>query len=614
MDVICDKAKPIRGVADAPNATYAFAMAFFEELARSGVAHVCVSPGMRSTPLTVAAGSVAGLRVWSHLDERCAAFFALGLAKTTRAPVALVCTSGTALANYAPAVSEAHYSGVPLVILSADRPPELREWGAGQTIDQVKLFGSQVRFFAELPIPEAGRRMLLYARTIACRAAGEASGANPGPVHLNWPLREPLEPVRTAGQGYRAEGDRVAEQGRADGQPYVVRGGEFLRASARQIRELAADFQGVERGVIACGVMDEPGFAAAVARLARELDWPLLAEPTSGLRSGGHVADAPVIAAADLFLRDPAFMGNHRPDIVLRFGGTPVSKALRLWLETAPPQRLVLVSANCSWNEPSHLVSDCVVADPVSFCEELYAALLPRAAAARSTPWLASFIEAEARTQAMLARRLGAESRLFEPRAARSLCEQIPDGSLLYVSNSMPIRDLDAFMATGTKSLRILANRGANGIDGMVSSALGAAAASDEPLYLLTGDLAFLYDIGGLLAAQRYELRATIVVLNNDGGGIYSFLPVAAYGEAVRFDELFTTPHGVDLSKVAPLYGLAHVRITNWNEYEEALSLSATQPGVTIIEVPVDREANVDHFRSLVRDAGHVLAGEEESR
>lgn len=597
-----------RAVTEAPNATYAFAMAFFDEVARSGVEHVCISPGSRSTPLAVVAGSTEGLSVWSHLDERSSAFFALGLAKASCRPVALVCTSGTALANYAPAVIEAHHAGVPLLILSADRPPELREWGAGQTIDQTKIFGSHVRYFAELPVPAAGSKMLRYARTLACRAVGESSGARPGPVHLNWPLREPLEPEKASDATDWSEGDAIAAAGRADEQPYAHYKPEIKHVRAGTLDALAKTFSAIDAGVIACGVMDDPSFAEAVSKLSVELGWPLFAEPTSGLRSGPHTMHTPVVAGSDLFLRDPVFSKSHQPKAVLRFGATPVSKAFRLWLEAAPPEQMVVVSATQDWNEPSHLASEFVIADPTSFCEDLCEALESLGLRSNATEWGSSFGVAETRTQCVLKEKLESDDRLLEPRATRMLCERLPEDALLYVSNSMPVRDLDAFMPVSEKRLRVLANRGANGIDGMVSSTLGAAASVQEHVCLLTGDLAFLYDIGGLLAAQRYNLRATIVVLNNDGGGIFSFLPVAAYGEAVRFEELFTTPHGVDLSAVAPLYGLVHTKVSSWNDYVDAIDKSFVHPGVSVIEVPVDREANLEHFRALVKEVGAAVS------
>lgn len=600
-------------VKDAPNATYAFVTAFFEELARAGVEHVCVSPGSRSTPLAVAAGSIAGLTIWSHLDERSSAFFALGLAKSSRGPVALVCTSGTALVNYAPAVVEAHYSGVPLLILSADRPAELREWGAGQTIDQVKVFGESVRFYAELPIPEAGSRMLRYARALACRAVCETQGGNPGPVHLNWPLREPLAPAAASEVTDWSEGDAVALRGRENGNAYAHTESEEPIASAAVIEKFAQQLIGAERGLIACGVMDEEGFASAVTRLASLLGWPLLAEPTAGLRTGPHIEVGPIVATSDLFLRDSSFARQHAPDIVLRFGGTPVSKAYRLWLEATPPDTMIVVNARGEWNEPSHLLSDFVCANATDFCERLADAIEDSGSSAGMTIWLSSFLDAELKAQAVLNEKLAGEPALLEPRATQSLCGALPDDSILYVSNSMPVRDLDAFMPAGTANVRVLSNRGANGIDGLVSSALGAAAAHVGHTFLLTGDLAFLYDVGGLLAAQRYPLRATIVVFNNDGGGIFSFLPVAEYGEAVRFNELFNTPHGLDLKAVCASYGLTHCRVDSFGEYASAIEKSLIHSGVTVIEVPIDRDTNLAHFKDVVAAVSIAVASETEA-
>ncbi len=340
---------------------------------------------------------------------------------------------------------------------------------------------------------------------------------------------------------------------------------------------------------------------------ASAVGWPVLAEPTSGLRSGPHLNDGAIVAGSDLFLRDPDFKAQHLPRIVLRFGATPVSKAFRLWLEATPPEKLVLVSSAGGWDEPSHLSSDYLHCDPVDLCQRLNDEIAQRGTNARGSAWLSDFLHADVCTQDVLDRHLDDEDRLLEPRATRSLFEHLPDRSLLYVSNSMPVRDLDAFMPAGSSELRVLANRGANGIDGLVSSALGASATGEEHVFLLTGDLAFLYDIGGLLAARRYPLRVTIIVLNNDGGGIFSFLPVAAYGDSVRFDEFFTTPHAADLSAVAPLYGLSHTRVANWDDYAVAIQKSLSHPGVSVIEVPIDREDNLEHFRSLVSAVGEAL-------
>ncbi len=596
-------------VAAAPNATYACCAAFFEELARAGVEHVCISPGSRSTPLCVSASQTPGLHASSHIDERAAGFFALGLAKASRRPVALVATSGTAPANYFPAIIEAHYARVPLLVLSADRPAELREWGAGQTIDQSNLYGSHVRWFAELPIPEPGARALHYVRALAGRAVGEAQGNPPGPVQLNWPLREPLAPVAApdrpeAGWG---EGSALAARGRETA-PYLRVSPSLVAPQEDEIEALADLCRGISRGVIVCGPSDDDSeFAAALAALAARLGWPILAEPTSQLRAGPHVDGAPICACSDLYLRDPTFAAAHRPAFVLRFGNTPVSKAFRLWLEAAPPEHLVLVDPAGAVFEPSHLASRLIAADPMVFCRRLLESLAGQSETAPVSDWLRDFMLAESAADRVLQERVDAEDALYEPRATREVCRALDEGAILYVSNSMPIRDLDAFMPARTRALRVLCNRGANGIDGMVSSALGAAAAGEGPVVLLTGDLAFLHDIGGLMAASRQRLAATIVVLNNDGGGIFSHLPVAQHAEAVGFEEFFTTPHGLDLAHAASLYGLAHTRVGSWDQLRSVLEKNAQLDSVSIVELPIDREANLEHFRIIVKEVGRAV-------
>jgi 2-succinyl-5-enolpyruvyl-6-hydroxy-3-cyclohexene-1-carboxylate synthase len=604
------------GVEAAPNPTYAFTAAFFEELVRSGVEHACVSPGSRSAPLVAAAAGCAGLRCWSQLDERSAGFFALGLAKTSGSPVALLCTSGTAAANYLPAVVEAHYARVPLVLLTADRPPELREWGAGQTIDQLKLYGSHVRSFVELPVPAAGAEMLRYARSLACRAVAEALGEPAGPVHLNWPLREPLEPVSDADRDAESwgRGDPLAERGRA-GTAYVeVRRGRRgpQPGQVEALRDLAIS---CPRGLIACGPDTGPGFgrdgegsrvelAEAVVGLARAAGWPVLADPLSQLRCGPHADQAPLLANADFLLRDEGFAAGHAPELVLRLGGAPVSKAFRLWLERHRPAHLWLLDSDGGWDEPSGLASQLLRLDAASLCAQLAASLESKLGAARRSEWLSSFVDADARAGRAIARALSAESRLLEPGAVRELCRSLPADTLLYVGNSMPVRDLDSFMPVDTRPLRVLGNRGANGIDGIISSASGAAAADRGRVVLLTGDLGFLHDLGGLLAAKSHRLDLTIVVLNNDGGGIFSFLPIAAHGEQVAFESLFRMPHGLDLSAAASLFGASFARVTSLEHFRTSLEKSLSSPGLSLIEVPVDRDANVEHFRSLVRIAG----------
>lgn len=593
-----------------PGTSHAVAGAFFEEIARGGVAHVCVSPGSRSTPLAVAAHRTPGLRCWSHIDERSAGFFALGMAKASGRPVALVCTSGTAAANYAPAVLEAHHAEVPLLVLTADRPPELREWGAGQTVDQVKLYGASLRWFVELPVlsgtaspPAEMGRLVRYACSLAARAVDEAAGGGaPGPVHLNWPLREPLEPPVAAGA--REEplpGRRAAPYAQVAAAPRVP--------EPETVATLARIARACPRGLIVCGPVAPSRDMAPVGALARATGWPIFADPASQLRCGPHVDGnrdgdgAPVLAHGDLLLRAEGFAGTWTAQCVVRIGQSPVSKALRLWLDAHPPEHLVLVDPGHGWHDPGHLASHVVRADPARLCRAWADALADAGLREGAATWTEAFLAADRRAAGAVEATLAAEARLFEPRAVRELCDALPEDTALYVANSMPIRHLDAVLPSGPRPLRVLANRGANGIDGTASSALGAAAVADGRVVLLTGDLALLHDLGGLLAARRHGLDLVIVVLNNDGGGIFHHLPIAEQGDAVGFEPLFATPHGLDLGRVAALFDLAYTRVVHWEHYRAALKEAFASPGVHLIEVPVERVANAEHFRALVAAA-----------
>lgn len=580
-------------VAAAPNANHAFAQALFEELALAGVAHVCICPGSRSTPLAVAALRQAGLRCWSHVDERAAGFFGLGLAKATRAPVALVCTSGTAAANFHPAVVEAHHGRVPLLVLTADRPPELRDWGAGQAIDQHGLYGSALRWFVEVAVPEPGDGALRYARALACRAAAVARGRPAGPVHLNLPFREPLAPSHES----NALGDAgaLALEGR-DGEPFTRLAPATRAPSPAQAAELAERMREA-RGVIVCGPLDATqGEAAAIAGLARGLGWPVFAEATSQLRRGPAAAIAPLVTTFDLLLRSPSFADAFAPDLLLRFGASPTSKAFRLWLERARPPRVWHVDPDQAWHDASHLASAVLPFEPQALCD----AVLAHLDAAAPTAWLASTLAAERAARTALDAELAGDAALHGPAVVRELAAGLPAGTTLYVSNSLAVRDLDTALPADGRPLRVLCNRGANGIDGMLSSALGAAAASPEtPTVLLTGDLAFLHDAGGLLAAHRNAISATIVVLDDDGGAIFSLLPVATHGATPGFDEHFRARHGLDLDAVARAYGARAASVASREHFRAELARSLAEPGVTVLRVPIDAEKALARRREI---------------
>jgi 2-succinyl-5-enolpyruvyl-6-hydroxy-3-cyclohexene-1-carboxylate synthase len=560
----------------AVNPSQALAVTLVDELARGGVRHACLSPGSRSGPLALALAREDRVAVHIFLDERSASFAALGIAKATRAPAAVLTTSGTAAANAHPAVLEAHHSRTPLIVLTADRPPELRDTGAAQTIDQLKLFGDAARWFVDLGVAEARPEAVAYWRTVAARACVAARSSPPGPVHLNVALREPLVP-RPDGLGWDLD-----LSGRPGGAPWTAATGSTPMADPEGVRELASDIARSERGLVVAGACDVE--AGPVLELARVAGWPLLAEPASNLRRGANA-----IAAYDALLRAESFRRGHGPDLVLRLGSLGISKDLLSWLGAEVPQ--VLVDPDGAWLDAARAVRAVVRASPSSLCASLVELLRPR----ESSPWLDSWRRADACARAAIDEVLGAHE-ASEPAAARDLAAALPDGATLVVAASMPVRDLDWFMAP-RDGLRVLANRGANGIDGFASTVVGVSLASEGPVAALCGDLALLHDQNGLLFAKNHRTDVVLVVLNNDGGGVFSFLPQASFPEYL--DELFATPQGADLEALGELYGCSYERVDTRPHLAMAVRHALASGGTHIVEVATDRAANVELHRRI---------------
>jgi 2-succinyl-5-enolpyruvyl-6-hydroxy-3-cyclohexene-1-carboxylate synthase len=564
------------------NRTYAPVQAFVDELARCGMGHAVTSPGSRNAPLILSLAQHEAIEAVSVLDERSAGFVALGLAKATGRPVAVSCTSGTAAANLTPAVAEAREARVPLIVLSADRPPELRDVGAGQAIDQVKLYGSLVKWFVEVGNHDPGRDTAIHYRALACRAFATAGGDRPGPVHLNFPLREPLAPVSE-------ELDPADWEGRDDGRPWLDVREHSNAPHASDVQELADRAAAAPHGVIVCGPT-AADVADPVARLAATAGWPVLAEPTSGLRCGDHDRSH-VVAHYDVLLRSERFADRQRPQLVLRVGDTPTSKPLRAWLPTAPQ---AVLDPQGAWHEPTRAAELVIHADAGPACDALAAALEMRTME-RDPGWVRLWREADA----LVPNALAEAPDPFEPKALAALEPALPDDALVWLSSSMPVRDVEAYFPQSSKPLRFLANRGANGIDGVVSSAAGAALATRRPTFLLTGDLALLHDLGGLVSARRAGVALTIVCLNNDGGGIFDFLPVAEHAETGAYERHVATPAGVDFEQVAALAGLPHRTAATPDE----VAAAAKEPA--LIEIRTDRAENV----RLHRQVADAVAG-----
>jgi len=619
------------------NASFAAAGALLEELVRSGVSDICVCPGSRSAPLAVAAARTPGARVWSHVDERSAAFFALGLARARRRPAALVCTSGTAAANFAPAVAEASRGRVPLVVLTADRPLELREWGAGQTVRQVGIYGGHTLWAAEAPMPEADAALLRHVRALGCRAAAVAAGPPAGAVHLNLPFREPLHPVApedpTARRALAAALAGEAGAGRGDERPWIETSAPAGPPERGHVLRLAERVRRSERGVLVAGPCDtDPRLAEAAVRLARAAGWPILPDALSNLRRGVHAKEAPLVATCDALLRSERLAEALAPDAVLRLGDTPTSKATRAWLARHAGAWQGILDPDGAWQDPDFAAAEALGAEPALLLEAVAEVLEERgprprlhgdAEAAEGGPgtpgsWLGGWLEADRRARQAMERLLAGETsgrelqgvempgtappsppRLLEPTLVRILADLLPEDATLFVSSSLPVRDVDAFLPVGPRRLRLLANRGANGIDGVTSSALGVAAAGGGPVALLAGDLALIHDLGGLLAARRHRLPAVLVVVDNGGGAIFDALPIAGHGEEVSYTDLFSTPHGLELERVAHLFDLAYARPENPAALEAALGEALASSRATLVHVPVDREASGAHRRAL---------------
>ena len=572
------------------NPAQALAVTLVDELARAGVRHACLAPGSRSAPLALALASDGRVSVHVLIDERSAAFLALGIGKAGRRPAVLVSTSGTAAAHFHSAVLEAHHSKTPLIVITADRPPELRDTGAGQTIDQIKLYGDAVRWFVEVGVPEDRPGSARYWRSVAARACATATGSPAGPVHLNAAFRDPLVPAD--GELGDREGDAPEGLGgREGGAPWTQVRRSPPMAAEDDVAWLAGEIAGSTRGLVVAGDCDvDPG---PVLALADKAGWPVLADPLSGLRSGKLA-----ISAYDALLRNHAWANEHRPDVVLRVGKIGTSKTLRALVSGAG--REIVIDADGMWLDAERSAATLLIADPASVCGRVCGAIPARS----KSRWSEGWRRAEIRARGAVDGLLDLDDDVSEPRTARDLGGLLPDGATLVVASSMPVRDLDWYMRP-RRGLRVLGNRGANGIDGFVSTTLGVALASPEPTVGLAGDLSILHDQNGLMLRRAEPVDTVFVVINNDGGGIFSFLPEARWPE--HFEQLFGTPHGLSLAALAELYGCGHRSVKRASELAPAVAAAMEQGGVHLVEVRTDRAANVTLHRRLNQAVADTL-------
>ncbi len=645
---------------------------FAARLAARGVSDVVVSPGSRSTALTLCFDAQPSLRTWIQIDERSAGFFALGLGRASGIPAVLVCTSGTAAANYLPAVVEASHAGVPMIVCTADRPPELRNgWGAQQTIDQINLYGTAVRLSRDLPVPEAPD--VAAAVEWADDAFDSATGVDPGPVHLNWPLREPLEPpgpvpVITGGGDAPGSVEPQASSGAA-----VNRNPKTAVAELRQLAELAHEF---ERGVVVVGpwpglgMQREQCWAAEMVRFAAWANWPVIGEPIShvrgeqaragsptgaragsptgaragsptgartdvptGARGGSPMSDRAVIpsgarvglptstragsptsdslrscvvTAADHLLADPALGDEMAPDVVVLAGRTITTKPVRLWIERTRPDHVVLIDPEDRWQRAVFRLTGHVTASADQLSAHMAELAPPERN--RTCKWLDTWRQMDITASEALKKAIE-QGPLLSAQTTKVLVAALPPDSVLMASNSMPVRDLDAFVSD-TGSLLCCANRGAAGIDGTISTALGIAAADpSRTVALYIGDLAMLHDLSGLVSAARLGLHLTVVCVDNDGGEIFSLLPVADCIPTEDFERLFRTPHGLDLSQLNGFAGIRTRRVGSAAALRAEVQKAAVErrPGVDVLVVQIPRDDDIAQRRTLTAAAQKAI-------
>ncbi|MEE2668839.1 MAG: 2-succinyl-5-enolpyruvyl-6-hydroxy-3-cyclohexene-1-carboxylic-acid synthase [Gemmatimonadota bacterium] len=584
-----------------PAVTTVWARAFIDELARQGVEHASLAPGSRSTPLVMACARDKRIRTWVHLDERCAGFFALGIGRSSGRPSAVITTSGTATANILPAVVEASHAGVPMVVLTADRPPELRGTDANQTIDQRAIYGSFVRENLDAGMPSA--EALRGVRTLACRAMASTLTPRPGPVHVNLPFEKPLEPTELSAEDEAKlrKMDPLGLDGRADGLPLSAVDWQPTRVPTEDLKKVLGVLKGSVRGVIVAGPTREPEVVGpAIGLLARATGFPVLADPLSGARFGTYCGRQ-LVTTFDLFLRKSLVRRALRPDVVLRIGGPPTSASVLTYIHEYRGIPQVLIRSGPWWRDHVEAASHVIHGDVVDFLESMASSLCDPS----SSEWCTRWVDLDRTARAVLTAN---SEEPFEGKVLAAVAGSLPPKGALFVSNSMPVRDLDAFGGGGSKAFRVFGNRGASGIDGIVSTVAGITAAvkgmevdatgeTQLPVVAVLGDVAFHHDMNGLLAVSKYQLDVLFVVINNDGGGIFHMLPIRDHEP--EFTSHFAAPHGLNFTHAAEMYGIRYRYLEEASMLGEALGDLLSETGPRILEIRSDRAKNVRRRKEI---------------
>ena len=569
-----------------------FARVLVDEWVRGGVTDAVIAPGSRSAPIALALAADDRIAVHVILDERSAAFVALGLGRATGRPAVVLTTSGTAAAHLHPAILEAHHGRVPLIACTADRPPELRDTGAPQTIDQVRLFGDAVRWFVDAEVPTDRVDVGPAWRALGARSVAEAISSPPGPVHLNLPFREPLVPT---GEPF------MDAPGRPNGRPWTDPSEPPARVlDPSELDGLAASVRAEPRGLVLCG-WGSSIRAETAHRFGVAAGWPIVADPLSGVSGAGCVIAYEALARTD------RFTSGHAPRVAWRVGAPLTSTTFARWLDSAGTE-FTIVDAGPGWRDPSHSAVAVIDAD----ADELLLAVATRLealAGEHDDSWAEEWTSADTRARRAIDATLDGWAENSEPRTARDLVAHLPTDATLVVASSMPVREVEWFgqLAPGrVRANRVIANRGVNGIDGFVSTVLGVALGTAGPVVALTGDLSFLHDGGGLLAAKGTGVDVVFVVVDNHGGGIFSFLPQADHPE--HFEALFGTAPTVDIGVLATAHGFRVRSVDTPSALVGALDAAIAERGPSVVLVATDRARNVEHHREVWDAAAAALS------
>lgn len=570
------------------NINYLWSSLLIDELVRNGVTYFCISPGSRSSPLTVSVANHPKAQSFIHFDERASAFHALGYASATGQPACIITTSGTAAANLFPAVIEASKKKIPLIILTADRPPELRHSGAHQTIDQVKLFGSYVRHFTDMPAPTADIQPNFVLTTVD-QAVFHTKGELKGPVHLNCMFREPLTPVKDK-NNLKTYLKPLTGWLKTTA-PYTTYKKEAGTLSAYDLKEIAEKIGKLKNGLILAGKLSTEEGRKNIIKIAQRLNWPVFADFTSGLRQSD--TSRHVIHYFDQLLLNPKIRKSLKFDGILHFGGRMTSKRLYEFIEQQTLKEYIMVLNHPLRNDPLHNVSLRIQANTNTFTEKLCAGLKSRSFSGQ----LKKIIQSNATAERIIEKNIFETPDITESAVARLITRHIPKEHALFLSNSLPLRETDMFSDVNDKTYPVGANRGASGIDGIIASACGFSQGLNKPVTLLIGDLAFLYDVNALSMLEKINKPMTIIVLNNDGGGIFSFLPIASQTSA--FEKFFGTPHGLQFKGIAETFGLSYANPTTNNDFLSAYERGTSSKVSTLIEVRTRRSENLKHIQHL---------------